>query len=120
MVAATLVLTGVVVAGVVALPGTGQAAGSKLRSHTSSKKVPLFYLSLGDSYSVGYQPGIGATAGYTAVVAKKEHLTLENFGCGGATTSSVLTAIGCLESGFGPSPPSTPCPTPPPPRSRPP
>jgi hypothetical protein len=57
MVAATLVLTGVV-AGVVALPGTGQAAGSKMRSHTSSKKVPLFYLSLGDFYSVGYQPGM--------------------------------------------------------------
>ena len=102
VVAAALVVTGVMVAGVVALPGTGQAAGSKMRSHTSSKKVPLFYLSLGDSYSVGYQPGIGATAGYTAVVAKKEHMTLENFGCGGATTSSVLTAIGCLESGFGP------------------
>jgi lysophospholipase L1-like esterase len=102
VVAATLVLTGMVVAGVVALPGTGQAAGSMMRSHTSSKKVPLFYLSLGDSYSVGYQPGMGATAGYTAVVAKKEHMTLENFGCGGATTSSVLTAIGCLESGFGP------------------
>ena len=99
IVAATLVITGVVVAGVVALPGTGRAAGPKV---THSKKVPLFYLSLGDSYSVGYQPGIGATAGYTAVVAKKEHMTLENFGCGGATTSSILTAIGCIESGYGP------------------
>jgi hypothetical protein len=101
IVASTLVVAGVMVAGVIALPGTGQAAGSKM-GHTSSKKAPMFYLSLGDSYSVGYQPGIGATAGYTAVVAKKEHMTLENFGCGGATTSSILSAIGCIESGFGP------------------
>jgi lysophospholipase L1-like esterase len=100
IVAATLVATGVMAAGVMALPGTGQAAGSNMRGH--AKKAPLFYLSLGDSYSVGYQPGMGATAGYTAVVAKKEHMTLENFGCGGATTSSLLTAVGCLESGYGP------------------
>jgi len=98
-IAATLVVTGVMAAGLIALPGTGQAAAPKT---THMKKAPLLYLSLGDSYSVGYQPGVGATAGYTAVVAKKEHMTLENFGCGGATTSSIITAIGCTESGYGP------------------
>ena len=53
----------------------------------------LYYLSLGDSYSVGYQPlpTPGATSGYTAVVAAKKKMILENFGCGGATTSSLLT-----------------------------
>jgi lysophospholipase L1-like esterase len=60
------------------------------------KKVPLLYLSLGDSYSVGYQnPTLGNTSGFTGYVAKKEKLQLENFGCGGATTSSLFTQIGC-------------------------
>ncbi len=78
----------------VAVPGVSQAA---------KVKPPLpYYLSLGDSYSVGYQPGIGATSGYTAIVAKKAKMQLENFGCGGATTTSILTATGCLESGYGP------------------
>ena len=83
----------------VALPGVSQAAKTK---------PPLpYYLSLGDSYSVGYQPGPGgvggsATSGYTAVVAQKAKMQLENFGCGGATSGSVLTAIGCTESGYGP------------------
>jgi len=68
-----------VAAGVLAAPSASHAAGS------------LYYLSLGDSYSVGYQPGIGATAGYTGVVAAAKGMTLENFGCGGATTASILT-----------------------------
>jgi lysophospholipase L1-like esterase len=79
---------------VVAAPGVSQAA--------KVKPPPPYYLSLGDSYSVGYQPGLGATAGYTAVVAQKEKMQLENFGCGGATSDSLLTAIGCVESGYGP------------------
>lgn len=93
----SVILT-VLVAGVVAIlgltftPGISQAA----------KAPPKYYLSLGDSYSVGYQPGMGATAGYTAYVAKKTKDQLENFGCGGATTSSILAATGCLEAGFGP------------------
>jgi lysophospholipase L1-like esterase len=70
-----------VAAGVVAIPSVSGASS------------PMYYLSLGDSYSVGYQPSptSGATSGYTAVVAKDKGLTLENFGCGGATTSSILT-----------------------------
>jgi lysophospholipase L1-like esterase len=50
---------------------------------------------LGDSYSVGYQPGRGSTPGYTAVVAKGTRLSLVNFGCGGATTTSIISSIGC-------------------------
>jgi hypothetical protein len=76
--------------GLVAAPSVSQATGSASTS---------FYLSLGDSYSVGYQPGKGATAGYTTIVATKAKLRLENFGCGGATSGSLLTAIGCTESG---------------------
>ncbi len=56
------------------------------------KKVS-YYLSLGDSYGIGYQPGLpggGGSPGFTAYLAKKEKMTLENFACGGATTASLL------------------------------
>jgi lysophospholipase L1-like esterase len=56
-----------------------------------------FYLSLGDSYSIGYQPGIGGTSGYTGYVAGKLNLRPENFGCGGATTSSLIGSKGCAD-----------------------
>jgi lysophospholipase L1-like esterase len=56
---------------------------------------PTYYVSVGDSYSVGYQPGIGATTGYAGYVTKKTHLTLANFGCGGATTTSIIDTVGC-------------------------
>jgi lysophospholipase L1-like esterase len=64
---------------------------------------PKYYVSLGDSYSVGYQPlpKPGATSGYTAVVARGTRLKLVNFGCGGATTSSILLTVGCA-SPYGP------------------
>jgi hypothetical protein len=54
-----------------------------------------YYVSLGDSYSVGFQHDIGSTSGYTAVVAGALGMQLENFGCAGATTSSMLDQIGC-------------------------
>src|ERR1035438_8588670 len=47
----------VTAAGLVSLPGVGGAAGVP--------RTRLFYLSLGDSYSVGYQPGKGETTGDT-------------------------------------------------------
>ena len=55
----------------VVLPGAAQA----------SKARTTYYVSVGDSYSVGFQPTLGATSGYTGYVAKKTHLTLVNFGC---------------------------------------
>jgi lysophospholipase L1-like esterase len=54
-----------------------------------------YYVSLGDSYSVGFQPGVGATPGYAAYVAHRTRLRLVNFGCGGATTTSILDSTGC-------------------------
>ncbi len=64
-------------------------------SAQASARPPTYYVSLGDSYSVGFQPGRGATAGFTAVVAKSTGLKLVNFGCGGATTTSIVSSIGC-------------------------
>jgi hypothetical protein len=58
-------------------------------------KSPTYYVSLGDSYSVGFQPNLGATPGYTVYVAKKTHLTLVNFGCAGTTTAAILDRVGC-------------------------
>src|SRR5664280_1273174 len=79
----------VTAAGLVSLPGVGGAAGVP--------RTRPFYLSLGDSYSVGYQPGKGATAGYTAYVAKQTKMRLENFGCGGATTTPILPSpVACV------------------------
>jgi len=65
-------------------------------SPAGAATTPKYYVSLGDSYSVGYQPKptSGATAGYTAYVAKKLKMQLVNFGCGGATTDSILTFTG--------------------------
>jgi lysophospholipase L1-like esterase len=71
--------------GLLAAPST---AGAGTRATT-------YYVSLGDSYSVGYQPGLGSTPGYTVYVANKTHLKLVNFGCGGATTTSILDTVGC-------------------------
>lgn len=64
---------------------------------TQSAKPIKYYVSLGDSYSVGYQPypTSGATSGFTGYVADKTGLVLKNFGCGGATTGSILHADGC-------------------------
>jgi lysophospholipase L1-like esterase len=74
-------------AGALVVPGSAAAA--------RTPRPITYYVSLGDSYSVGYQPGLGATPGYTAYVARKTHFTLANFGCGGATTTSILQDIGC-------------------------
>jgi lysophospholipase L1-like esterase len=69
---------------VVALPGVSHATATG-----------PYDLSLGDSYSIGYQPGIGGTPGYTGYLAAKLALQPVNFGCGGATTTSLLHSVGC-------------------------
>jgi lysophospholipase L1-like esterase len=84
---ATLATAALVGLGTVALPGTPTQAATK---------SPTYYVSLGDSYSVGYQPVPGgATPGYTTYVEARTHLKLVNFGCAGATTTSLLQTVGC-------------------------
>ena len=70
------------------------------------------YVSVGDSYAAGYQPtapdvGHTTTNGFAyqvvdAAKAKGYDLRLTNFGCGGATTTSVLSDPGCKPEGLGP------------------
>ncbi|HUO49602.1 MAG TPA: GDSL-type esterase/lipase family protein, partial [Acidimicrobiales bacterium] len=81
----------------------------------SSSSAPVdYYVSLGDSYAAGYQPsptgGIGTTStngfAYQAVrlaQAKGYHYTLANFGCGGATTTSMIGTTGCPPGALGPN-----------------
>jgi len=87
-------LLGLVLVGAGSVLSPGMAA--------SGSPSPQYYVSLGDSYAAGYQPvaSLEYRHGYTGVVVSLERrrgvdLTLENFGCGGATTSSLLTSIGC-------------------------
>ena len=71
------------------------------------------YISIGDSYAAGSQPapngGLHTTRkGFTYVVESRVaaaggHLELLNFGCSGATSTSVLTQIGCDQEAMGPA-----------------
>jgi lysophospholipase L1-like esterase len=100
---ALLALTGSLLGALLLLPGT--AGGAAVRATSS----PYYYVSIGDSYSIGYQPApaVSLRLGYTRYVVAAEkkrgiHLTLVNFGCGGATTASLLTTTGCPD----PAPPA--------------
>jgi lysophospholipase L1-like esterase len=90
-------LAGLVAALVLALllPAAAHAAKAKRQ----------YYVSVGDSYAVGWQhPGLydlgPTTQGFTnqtVKLAKAKHykLKLVNFGCGGATTRSIIAQRGC-------------------------
>lgn len=95
----------IAVLSLVLLNGTDAFARSSSSAHGSrSSHHMTYYVSLGDSYAVGYQPAPrpGATRGYTGIVSKATHTRLVNFGCGGATTSSILRVTGCT-SPYGPA-----------------
>jgi lysophospholipase L1-like esterase len=99
-------ITAAALAAAVALaaPAVGHAApkkGSKQRAATQ------YYVALGDSYATGYQAtavgrGSNTTNGYPNQVpglARKKgyRLKLVNFGCAGASTTSILRTPGCAE-----------------------
>jgi lysophospholipase L1-like esterase len=95
-----MILLALVVA--LAVPAAAEAAKAKRQ----------YYVSLGDSYASGYQPtgpGQGANTrnGFAYQVPKlaKERgyrLRLVNFGCGGATTTSLLEQGDCHPRALGP------------------
>jgi lysophospholipase L1-like esterase len=86
-----------------ALPGSALAA---------KRPAAQLYVSLGDSYAVGYQPtapGMGATTTHgfadqlpALARARGYRLKLVNFGCAGATTTSILQAVGCRAAALAP------------------
>jgi lysophospholipase L1-like esterase len=83
-------------------------APSSSSPSTTAAPTPRYYLSLGDSYASGYQPGVGnTTAGFAYQVAadtqaSSHPLQLVNLGCAGATTSSLLNSKGCPAAALGP------------------
>src|SRR3954449_7784626 len=89
-------------AGLVAMLLLALALPAAANAKSSPKQ---YYVSLGDSYAVGWQhPGLydfGPTkSGFDRQIpklAKKKHYRLKevNFGCGGATTTSILESKGC-------------------------
>ncbi len=66
------------------------------------------YVSLGDSYAVGWQPGHGPTRnGFVyqvpgLVKSRGYNLKVVNFGCAGATTKSLIEQVGCNRGALGP------------------
>ncbi len=82
------------------------------KTSATAKPVKAFYVSLGDSYAAGYQAtgqGTGATTknGYAYQLParlkdKGYDVQLENFGCSGADTTSIVQQIGCDPRALGP------------------
>ena len=97
------VATVVIVLGLLGALGLGTTAAFAARSvhHSAATSSKRYYVSLGDSYAIGYQPGPSATRhGYAdqtvAKAARRGYrLQLVNFGCGGATTTSILQTPTC-------------------------
>jgi lysophospholipase L1-like esterase len=83
-------------------------AALALPAGAAGAKSKQLYVSLGDSYASGYQPGLGNTKqGFVYQVpgfAKQRGYKLKvvNFGCGGATTKSLLKQKGCKKKALGP------------------
>src|SRR5579859_5400234 len=92
----------IVALGLTVVLGTSATATAAQPAHRpAARTARRYYVSLGDSYAVGYQPGRGITRhGFADQIVTKAtrrgyHLQLVNFGCGGATTTSILHAPGC-------------------------
>jgi len=101
-----LLLLALLAALALALPATAAAATSR---------APNLYVSLGDSYAIGYQPtgpgrGGATRNGYAdqllplARARGYRGLRLVNFGCGGATSTSMIAAEGCPLPARSPAP----------------
>jgi hypothetical protein len=97
---------GVVAVATVASGVSGVVLSAPAASGAAS--APLYYISLGDSMAEGYQPGFANGSetlhGYAnqvvSMLARSRHLTLENFGCGGATSWTMRTDRGCTTGGM--------------------
>jgi lysophospholipase L1-like esterase len=78
---------------------SGVILASPSFASTPKKTIPMFYVSLGDSYAVGAEVGPGPIGGYATKVvtdvAPKHRLILRSFACSGATTTSLMNDIGC-------------------------
>lgn len=99
-----LALLVVLLAGLAAAPAGARATAGK-----------QYFISLGDSYAVGYQGNIARTTLHgpanqlVGLAARRGYrFTLVNYGCGGATTKSMLTQKDCPAAGRAPGAPAYP------------
>jgi len=80
----------------------GLMTASSSFAATDKGPAPMFYVSVGDSYAAGFEVGAGSPGGFATKVvegvAPKYDLILRNFGCGGATTESMMGSIGCTDA----------------------
>lgn len=93
----------------------GLSACASANAHGPVAPAQRYYVSIGDSYAAGFQPtgphgkGHDTRNGYAyqvpgLVAARGYHLTVENFGCDGATTASILEEDGCTHRAPGAPP----------------
>lgn len=114
-VAATALLALLVPAGCSGASGPGPRTTTESNaspSPASSTGRPQFYLSVGDSYAAGYSPGAGGVPGTTrdgfpyqltaALDAAGRPLRLVNLGCSGATSTDLMSRVGCDAANLGP------------------
>jgi lysophospholipase L1-like esterase len=97
-----IVAIGAVLAVALAL-GAATAATASAKQARSPRQ---YFVSLGDSYSVGYQSNLGRTtlngpaSQLVKLAARRGYrFKLVSFGCGGATTTSMLTQLSCPTAG---------------------
>jgi lysophospholipase L1-like esterase len=89
-------------------PTTAAATTAATTAPPTTAPGPRYYLSLGDSYASGFEPGVGNTTnGFAYQVADElkaagRPLELVNVGCAGATTTSLLNTKGCPAGALGP------------------
>jgi lysophospholipase L1-like esterase len=76
--------------------------GAATASAKPTKRPRQYFISLGDSYAVGYQSDVKRTTLHgpanqlVKLAARRGYrFKLVNFGCGGATTTSMLTQVDC-------------------------
>ena len=78
-----------------ALAVLATSANAQAATHRQTvRHRTTYYVSLGDSYAVGYQPD-RAPPRLHRVRGQAHRPKLVNFGCGGATTTSILNTVGC-------------------------
>jgi len=84
----------------------GAATATATASAKPAPDARPYFISLGDSYSVGYQSDVGHTtlngpaSQLVKLAARRGYrFKLVSFGCGGATTTSMLTQQGCPKAG---------------------
>ncbi len=69
---------------------------------TAKKPAPTFYVSIGDSYAADIRSRPGPTGRLRRQGrrpgGRRNTFSLRNFGCGGATTTSMMTTIGCPDA----------------------